>query len=113
MKRAAPERAIQIAIRDRLRLRGVTAIAVPNAGKRTVVAGMLLKAEGMFPGFPDLIVLGNEGRVAFLEVKAAKGRLSDAQEDCHDMLKRRGHLVAVVRSQDEAEDVLRSAGWFA
>lgn len=28
--------------------------AVPNAAKRSVVVGMMMKREGMLPGFPDL-----------------------------------------------------------
>jgi hypothetical protein len=49
--------------------------------------------------------------VAFLEVKAEKGRTSDAQDECIAMLRRMGHDVAVVRSVDEALAALREWGW--
>lgn len=105
------ERAIQIAIKNRLFLYGIVAVHVPNAGKRTVMGGRIAKAEGMHPGFPDLILLGRDGRVGFLEVKAMDGRLSPAQVDCHAMLRRLGQLLEVVRSQDDAMDALRAWGW--
>jgi hypothetical protein len=74
MTRAAPERAIQIAIKRRLALSGVVCHHSPNAGKRSVIAGRMLKAEGMITGWPDLTLVGPDKRIAFLEVKAEKGR---------------------------------------
>lgn len=107
----APERGIQIAIRQRLQFHGIVCVAIPNAGKRSIIQARLMKAEGMMTGFPDMIVLGKQGRVGFMEVKAADGRLSTAQEDCLDMLCRMGHNVAVVRSQDEAMAAVKRWGW--
>ena len=109
-RRAAPEAAIQRAIIDRLRWHGVMAIHVPNAGKRSAIAGRRVKAEGLRPGFPDLVALQG-GRCAFLEVKAPKGRLSPAQVECHAELERQGFSVAVVTSQDEAIAALRARGF--
>jgi hypothetical protein len=109
-RRAAPEAAIQRAIIDRLRWHGVMAIHVPNAGKRSAIAGRRVKAEGLRPGFPDLVALQG-GRCAFLEVKAPKGRLSPAQVECHAELERQGFGVAVVTSQDEAIAALRARGF--
>ncbi|MFN8994958.1 MAG: VRR-NUC domain-containing protein [Pseudomonadota bacterium] len=111
MTRAAPERAIQIAIKRRLALSGVVCHHSPNAGKRSVIAGRMLKAEGMITGWPDLTLVGPGGRVAFLEVKAEKGRTSAAQDDCLAMLRRMGHDVAVVRSQGDAVLILQEWGW--
>jgi hypothetical protein len=108
---AAPERAIQIAIKRRLALSGVVCHHSPNAGKRSVIGGRMLKQEGMITGWPDLTVVGPGGRIAFLEVKSAKGHTTDAQDDCLGMLRRMGHDVAVVRSQDEAVLMLQEWGW--
>ena len=108
---AAPERAIQIAIKRRLALSGVVCHHSPNAGKRSVIGGRMLKQEGMITGWPDLTVVGPGGRIAFLEVKSAKGHTTDAQDDCLGMLQRMGHDVAVVRSQDEAVLMLQEWGW--
>jgi hypothetical protein len=111
MTRAAPERAIQIAIKRRLALSGVVCHHSPNAGKRSVITGARLKQEGMITGWPDLTVVGPGGRVAFLEVKSGKGHTTDAQDDCLGMLQRMGHDVGVVRSQDEAVTLLQEWGW--
>ncbi len=109
MKRASPERNIQIAIRSALTMLGVRSRHVPNAGKRSLVAGRMLKQEGMVAGFPDLICWDARGQVGFLEVKAAKGRLSDAQVDHIEGMERDQLRVAVVRSVDDAVAAVR--GW--
>jgi hypothetical protein len=106
----ASEAQIQRAIIDALRLRRVTAVHVPNAGKRSAIAGRRLKGEGMRPGFPDLACYGF-ARHALIEVKSDAGRLSEAQENMHAILRERGAVVIVARSVDEAMDGLREAGW--
>lgn len=110
---APKESAVQIAIRQRLIFHGVVAAHVPNGGKRSLAAGRRLKAEGMIAGFPDLVCVGDGGKVAFLEVKRPKyspSDVSDEQRDMHDMLRRKGHHVAIVTSQDEAVAACRDAG---
>ena len=109
--KAQPEAAIQRAIIARLRMSGIVCHHSPNAAKRSVIGGRRVKQDGMITGWPDLTVVGPEGLVAFLEVKAPKGRLSDAQGEIGDMLARMGHLWAVVRSQDEAVTWLQAWGW--
>jgi hypothetical protein len=111
MTRAAPERAIQIAIKRRLALSGVVCHHSPNAARRSAITGVRLKQEGMITGWPDLTLVGPDKRVAFLEVKVEKGRTSAAQDDCLAMLRRLGHDVAVVRSQDDAVLMLQEWGW--
>jgi hypothetical protein len=111
MTRATPERAIQIAIKRRLALSGVVCHHSPNAGRRSAITGVRLKQEGMITGWPDLTLVGPDKRIAFLEVKAEKGRTSDAQDDCIAMLRRMGHDVAVVRSQDDAVLMLQQWVW--
>lgn len=104
---------VQIAIIDRLRLRGVAAIHIPNGGSRNPIEARKLKAQGVRAGAPDLICIGREGRVAWLEVKRPGYRPSDvkgSQHEMHDMLRARGHFVAIVTSQDEAEAAVREAG---
>lgn len=105
------ERSIQIAIKNHLIFHGVVCVHVPNAGKRSLAGGRIAKAEGLHPGFPDLILLRGGGLVGFLEVKAADGRLSPAQVDCHAMLRRLGQPLEVVRSQDEALAAVKAWGW--
>lgn len=109
-KRRRPEAQIQRAIIDRLRFAGVLCVAVPNEGKRSVVAGRYMKGTGMRPGFPDLLCI-QAGRIAFLEVKAPAGVVSGAQAAMHAELDRQGMRVAVVRSQDEAVASLKRWGF--
>jgi hypothetical protein len=105
------EAAIQRAIIARLRLSGIVCHHSPNAAKRSVIGGRRVKQDGMITGWPDLTVLGPEGLVAFLEVKAPDGKPSPAQREIGDMLARMGHTWAVVRSQEQAVTWLQAWGW--
>ena len=110
-RKAQPEAAIQRAIIARLRMSGIVCYHSQNAAKRSVNGGRRVKQDGMITGWPDLTVVGREGLVAFLEVKAPGGKLSPAQSEIGDMLARMGQNVAVVRSQDEAVAALKEWGW--
>ena len=81
----------------------------PNGGARNAIAGAKLKALGTVAGIPDLclIVLG---KVYFLEVKSQSGKPSDEQIAVFVALEHAGAYVAVVRSVDEARDVVRRWG---
>jgi hypothetical protein len=107
----ATESRVQRAIIQRLRLRGIVAVHVPNGGSRREVEAQQLKGDGVMAGFPDLVLIGTAGRVGFMEVKSSTGTLSQAQRVRINMLHQRGHLVAVVRDQDYAEAVVRQWGW--
>ena len=78
-RKAQPEAIIQRAIIARLRMSGIVCHHSPNAAKRSVIGGRRIKADGMITGWPDLTVVGQEGLVAFLEVKAPDGKPSPAQ----------------------------------
>jgi hypothetical protein len=110
-RKAQPEAAIQRAIIARLRMSGIVCHHSPNAAKRSVIGGRRIKADGMITGWPDLTVVGREGLVAFLEVKAPGGKLSPAQGEIGMMLIHMGHTWAEVRSQDEAVAALKKWGW--
>lgn len=81
----------------------------PNGGKRSKAEAARFKRMGVKAGVPDLIV-SIPGAVAFLEIKAAHGRLSEAQENFLAAMAANGHQTAVVRSLDEAARVLTSWG---
>lgn len=110
-RKAQPEAAIQRAIIARLRMSGIVCHHSPNAAKRSVIGGKRVKQDGMITGWPDLTVVGPEGLVAFLEVKAPGGKLSPAQGEIGMMLIHMGHTWAEVRSQDEAVAALKTWGW--
>lgn len=110
-RRGSPEASIQRAIIGALRWHGIMAVHVPNGGKRTTAAGRRLKSEGMRAGFPDLACYSRDGQHGLMEVKAARGVLSDDQHDCIEELVLRGVKVAVVRSIDDALAAVRAWGW--
>ena len=68
--------------------------------------GAILKSIGYSAGTPDILVIDG-GRAVWLELKAPKGRVSDAQRACHEALHLAGAIVHVVRSLDEAIAALR------
>jgi hypothetical protein len=65
---------------------------------------------GLRAGVPDLLVWLKGGRSLAVELKSARGVVSDAQQAWHDRLRTLGHSVYVVRSVDELAVLLTSAG---
>lgn len=88
-----------------------------NSGKRGPKAQAQAIATGMTPGEPDLRIYLIGGRLASIENKVGKGRLSPAQRDRHAALARLGHTIEVVSATTE-EDAADQAvalvlGWIA
>lgn len=114
-----PERDVQRAVVAFLRRAlpaGSVVAAVPNEERgraQTKEArarfGQARKMSGVVSGFPDLIV-AIPGRVLFLELKAPKGVLSDAQRDLHPRIRALGHPVHIVRSIEDAEAAMIAEG---
>ena len=115
MRRAAPEHDLQRAIIAYLRACLPGAVVHHSSqgldlrGKNVARAVAKAKWLGMAVGFPDLIVV-HDGRVAFLEVKAARGRITEGQEAMREALGAQGFEVAVVRSLDDAWAAVERAG---
>lgn len=80
-----------------------------RGGKRGIIDGARRKAMGQRAGMPDILIFtGGQGYC--LEVKSAKGRLSDAQKEVHRLLDAQGIPCAVVRSVEDAREVMREWG---
>lgn len=112
VRRDQPEARLQITIANALShcLSPTAWFAhIPNGGKRHINEAKRLKAMGTRPGSPDLMFV-YEGQAFFMELKAGRGKLSPAQEQCRLDLRRAGAMVETVRSLDEALDVLRMWG---
>ena len=104
---AVIQRRIVRAVRDTWPSAIVHHSTPPIASMRARIAA---KAAGSVSGFPDLTVLmPGAGIVVFLEVKSAKGRVSPVQKALHERMALHGHQVAVVRSPEEALEVLDRA----
>jgi hypothetical protein len=112
MKRAQPEEQLQVAVCKYLRhaLEGNSMFfAVPNGGLRSRTEAIRFKATGTIPGIPDICVV-NDGRLIGIELKAPKGRVSDAQLYCHERLRRARVPVTICRSIDDVIAALTAAG---
>lgn len=83
--------------------------AVPNGGRRGFLEAKRLKETGVLSGMTDLGVI-NDGRLIGLELKAPKGRISDAQAWCHRLLRSAGAPVFVCNSLDEVKAAMKQMG---
>lgn len=97
------------------RLRNILITAVPNGGYRHPATAARLKAEGVSPGVPDVLVfdagpmaLPSRGqyRGLALEFKIKPNKPTDAQLRWHEQLRARGWSVCVAYSADEAYGAL-------
>lgn len=109
----ATEIAIQTLFRSRCRILcpGVSLVAVPNAAKRSQWAAAQVKREGLATGFPDMMALAPGGKIAFLEFKTLKGRLTENQQEWQERLSQMGFPVGVFRDADAAVEFLRAQGF--
>lgn len=82
--------------------------AIPNAGKRSFAAAKWMLAEGLRPGMPDIClpVPRNGFGACFIEMKIDGGKLSPAQHERLDVLRRAGNYAHVAYSAAEAIDHL-------
>jgi hypothetical protein len=91
--------------------------AIPNGGVRSKAAAGKLKAEGVLAGMPDLCLpvpeispsgLLHRSNALYIEMKSAKGKLSDRQKRVIHDLRAARNRVEVCRSADEAIAVIRN-----
>ena len=84
--------------------------AIPNGGRRDYVAAAKLKAEGVVPGVPDLLLAVPRGGFhgLWIEMKNGKaGELSTAQKEMHINLRAQGYRVEVCRTFEGFVTILR------
>ena len=83
--------------------------AIPNGGARNIVTAKNLKAEGVKPGIPDLMLaVARHGKHGlFIEMKIKPNKLSALQEAEILALNDAGYLAVVCWSSHEAIDVLQ------
>lgn len=75
--------------------------SVPNGSTRHILEAMKLKATGLTPGIPDMILLWKGNGYGF-EFKTIIGHLSLAQQHIHSVWQSNGIPVYIVRSTEEA-----------
>jgi hypothetical protein len=103
-RRNRPEDAIQRAVFEHLAVRGapgVFAFHPANGGWRSRVEGAILKGLGVRPGVPDVIAI-KAGRAYGLELKARRGRMTEAQRTACAALRAAGAAVVTTYGLDDA-----------
>jgi hypothetical protein len=98
-----PEEALQVAVIDFLRLampasEGIY-FHVPNGGKRSKIEAARFSRMGVLAGVPDLCFVLKGGRVGFIELKAGKGKASEAQRMFRDAVLDLGGEWAAARTR--------------
>lgn len=84
--------------------------AIPNGGHRHIAVARKLKAEGVKAGVPDVCLPIPRGTFhgLYIEMKAAKGRTTEAQDYWLKALSVAGNKVAVCHNAEEAISVLKA-----
>jgi hypothetical protein len=107
-----------VIVASHLRAAAICFTAIPNAAKRSARIAAMLKAEGMQPGFPDMLIFdappADDAFVGVaIEMKRAdgKGRVTPEQQDWLIALAARGWKTKVCRGAVEALKFLAELGY--
>lgn len=106
---------IHIAVVQHLKYRarkGVCFFHAANGERREARDAAKLKAMGVTPGIPDLMIVA-DGKTYGLELKTSRGRLSPAQKGMLDVLNAAGAYTAVAYGIDQALAILQAWGLLA
>ncbi len=99
----------QIAVVQYCRYAGIPIYAVPNGGSRNRLEAIHLKAQGVSPGVPDLVIpLACSGFYGlYIEMKREKGsKTSQAQKDWIATLTKNGYCARICKGFDEARQLI-------
>lgn len=80
---------------------------VPNGGYRSKVEAANMKASGVVPGIPDMLLLW-KGRAHAFEFKTTSGRASPEQVKVHHAWIDQNIPVYVVRSVEDFKQIFKS-----
>lgn len=82
----------------------------PNEGKRSYFTAAKLKAEGMRPGLPDIVLAVPRGGYGalYIELKTQKGRPSKDQLDYIDLLRSCGNVAMICRGWETAKAIIEA-----
>lgn len=101
------EHTIQNEIRVALTENGYTVFRA-NVGKVKTVDGRWFDT-GLPKGHPDLYGFRPDGKIFYIEVKNANGRVRPEQKQFIKTVKARGALAGIARSVEDALDIVRGA----
>lgn len=78
-------------------------VNIPNIGNVIINPQRI---ELLPKGFSDLLFIGPDGTVAFIECKDDKGRLRTEQEKFINVMRSYGHKAGVARSPEQALEII-------
>lgn len=78
--------------------------SVPNGGTRNPREAITLKATGLIPGIPDLLLVWP--RLIGFELKTSTGTVSTTQKRIHDIWREKGIEVYVVRTFEDFQRII-------
>jgi hypothetical protein len=81
-----------------------------NGEHRSKATAGRLKALGVLAGMPDLLCAAPGAGVFFVELKRRKGRVTAAQREMHERLRRSGADVVTLDDLDAAVELLEHRG---
>jgi hypothetical protein len=111
-RRQQPERALQIALVGHLQWRAPPDLwwaHYPSGGRRSRIAGAILKGMGARAGVPDLLLV-SRGKLFAIELKSDHGRLSPVQRETHAAMRKAGVVIGVAGDIDQALGLLDTWG---
>ena len=97
---------IQKTIMDWLKLEGYYFWRMPVGGVRQQMNGKMIFKKSPVKGFPDIMGVFRTGRLFGIEVKSAKGKLSDSQEKIMKDLIGNNVLYIVARDLETVREEL-------
>ena len=97
------EESIQVACVKWFRLQypNLVIFAVPNGGSRNLYEAKNMKESGTLAGVADLVIVGNGGRVLFVEMRAGKNKQEDSQVLFQNKVEKLGHKYIICRSKEQ------------
>ena len=84
--------------------------AIPNAAKRSYAQASYMKSEGLVAGIADIFLMCPKSSYhgMFIELKSAKGKLSDSQKEFMGLAILMGYKAVVCYGFDEAKDAINN-----
>lgn len=84
--------------------------AIPNGGVRNIVTAIKLKDEGVLAGVSDLFLMKANAthHGLFIEMKAAKGKVSDTQKYFIEQARAQGYAACVCFGFEEAQAAINN-----
>ena len=89
---------------------GVVYWHTPNGGKRGIREAVRFKRMGVLAGVSDIIISLPGGRMAYLELKSRRGRVSEEQKAFLAGMEANGHRTGMAHTLGEAACFLSDVG---